>query len=116
MTGPIEQSSPKVKLFGTRNSAPAYSIRDFLQRCVVAFEWIELQNDEGGESLQTSKRTSYRAFGFYPKGSVSGLPVNPSRVDAKLGDHFLQAITNPDKPARITSGLPTTRPEPHLYA
>ena len=32
MTGPIEQSSATVKLFGARNSPPAYSIRDFLHR------------------------------------------------------------------------------------
>jgi hypothetical protein len=44
MTGNIEQSSAKIKLFGARNSPPAYSIRDFLQRRVVAFEWIELQD------------------------------------------------------------------------
>jgi beta-glucosidase len=57
MTGPIEQSSAKVKLFGTRNSPPAYSIRDFLERCDVAFEWIELQNDKGGA---TSLRLPHR--------------------------------------------------------
>src|ERR1700674_3948774 len=51
MTGPIEQSSARVKLFGARNSPPAYSIRDFLQRSIVAFEWIELQNDEEARSL-----------------------------------------------------------------
>lgn len=51
MTGPIEQSSARVNLFGARHSLPAYSIRDFLQRSIVAFEWIELQNDEEARSL-----------------------------------------------------------------
>jgi thioredoxin reductase (NADPH) len=46
MMGPMQQSSAKIKLFGTGNLPPAYSIRDFLQRSVVAFDWIELQNDE----------------------------------------------------------------------
>ena len=46
MMGPMQQSSAKIELFGSRNLPPAYSIRDFLQRSVVAFDWVELQNDE----------------------------------------------------------------------
>lgn len=36
----------KVKLYGQPNSAPAYEIRDFLNRSVVEFDWIELACDE----------------------------------------------------------------------
>src|SRR5258708_33838988 len=47
-----------------------------------------------------------------PKRITSGLPSPGSNRD-----HFPYAdFTNPDKPARITCGLPTTRSEPHLYA
>lgn len=43
---PNIQSSSKVKLYGLPNSALAYEIRDFLNRSVVEFDWIELTNDE----------------------------------------------------------------------
>ncbi|MEG4804747.1 FAD-dependent oxidoreductase [Microcoleus sp. ARI1-B5] len=36
----------KVKLYGQPNSAAAYEIRDFLNRSVVEFDWIELTSDE----------------------------------------------------------------------
>ncbi len=58
MTGPVEQSPAKIKLSDARNSLPAYSIRDFLQRSVVPFEWIDLQNDEAAND---SKRRNGRA-------------------------------------------------------
>jgi thioredoxin reductase (NADPH) len=35
-----------IKLYGTRGSTTAYSIRDFLQRSDVPFLWIELASDE----------------------------------------------------------------------
>lgn len=34
-----------VRLFGNRDSAEAWEIRDFLKRSVVAFDWIELSGD-----------------------------------------------------------------------
>ena len=36
----------RIKLYGTRGSSTAYSIRDFLQRSDVPFQWIELSSDE----------------------------------------------------------------------
>ncbi len=40
-------SNPRrVKLYGQPNSAAAYEIRDFLNRTVVEFDWIELVSDE----------------------------------------------------------------------
>lgn len=39
-------SSRKVKLYGQPNSAAAYEIRDFLNRSVVEYDWIELTCDE----------------------------------------------------------------------
>ncbi|MEO1145175.1 MAG: FAD-dependent oxidoreductase [Cyanobacteria bacterium J06638_22] len=35
-----------VKLYGQPNSAAAYEIRDFLNRSVVEFDWIELKSDQ----------------------------------------------------------------------
>jgi thioredoxin reductase (NADPH) len=41
------QSHPRVvRLFGNRDSAEAWAIRDFLKRSVVEFEWTELSGDE----------------------------------------------------------------------
>lgn len=35
-----------VRLFGNRDSAEAWEIRDFLKRSVVEFEWVEITGDE----------------------------------------------------------------------
>jgi thioredoxin reductase (NADPH) len=35
-----------ISLYGETNSREAYNLRDFLQRSVVAFNWIELKNDQ----------------------------------------------------------------------
>src|ERR1700719_3461705 len=40
-----------VKIFGKSASAQAYAMRDFLQRCDIPFEWIELKNDEQGREI-----------------------------------------------------------------
>jgi hypothetical protein len=40
MAPAVESSSITVKQFGAKHSPPAYAIRDFFQRSVVAFEWI----------------------------------------------------------------------------
>jgi thioredoxin reductase (NADPH) len=86
MAGPIEQKSAKVKLFGARNSPPAYSIRDFLQRSVVAFEWIELQNDEEARSLAhvDNLRDSRLPICLFPDGTRLESPTTRS-VAEKLG-------------------------------
>jgi thioredoxin reductase (NADPH) len=42
----VAEVEPKVRLYGTRGSAAAYAIRDFLYRSDVPFHWIELQTDE----------------------------------------------------------------------
>ncbi|MGA8012201.1 MAG: FAD-dependent oxidoreductase [Candidatus Acidiferrales bacterium] len=36
----------KIRILGTRGSAPAYAIRDFLHRMDVPFQWVELTTDE----------------------------------------------------------------------
>jgi thioredoxin reductase (NADPH) len=42
----MAQGDGHVVIYGTRGSAEAFAIRDFLQRCDVPFEWVELNNDE----------------------------------------------------------------------
>jgi thioredoxin reductase (NADPH) len=42
----VNQSDSKVLVFGTRGSAEAFAIRDFLHRCDVPFQWIEVSPDQ----------------------------------------------------------------------
>ena len=42
----MSETHHRIKLYGTRGSPAAYSIRDFLQRSDVPFQWIELTSDE----------------------------------------------------------------------
>lgn len=42
----MNQSDSKVLVFGTRGSAEAFTIRDFLHRCDVPFQWIEVSPDQ----------------------------------------------------------------------
>lgn len=42
----MSETSPKITLFGTRGSASAYQIRDFLHRCDAPFNYVELRTDE----------------------------------------------------------------------
>ena len=57
----ITQQLPRVKIIGKAGSATAYKIRDYLQRSDVAFEWIQLANDQqarteaGVDNLQDSR-------------------------------------------------------------
>jgi thioredoxin reductase (NADPH) len=47
----MDSSQPTIQVFGTRGSAVSYSIRDFLHRSDVPFEWIDLTSDEQVRSL-----------------------------------------------------------------
>ena len=47
MTGESNGAQAQVvRLFGHRDSAEAWKIRDFLKRSVVEFQWVELGSDE----------------------------------------------------------------------
>jgi thioredoxin reductase (NADPH) len=41
-----DQRTPVVKIYGKRGSSGGYSIRDFLHRCDIPFEWVELHSDD----------------------------------------------------------------------
>lgn len=47
----MDSNQPTIQVFGTRGSAVCYSIRDFLHRSDVPFEWIDLTSDEQVRSL-----------------------------------------------------------------
>ena len=46
----MDTSQATIRIFGTRGSAACYSIRDFLHRSDVPFQWIELTSDEQARS------------------------------------------------------------------
>ncbi|MFZ0883701.1 MAG: FAD-dependent oxidoreductase [Candidatus Acidiferrales bacterium] len=41
----------RVQVFGRAGCAAAYAIRDFLHRCDVPFEWVELKTDEQSRAI-----------------------------------------------------------------
>ena len=40
-----------VKIYGRMRSSEGYAIRDFLHRCDIPFEWVELNSDEEAAKL-----------------------------------------------------------------
>jgi thioredoxin reductase (NADPH) len=44
-------SSPHVTIYGKTGSPQAYAIRDFLQRCDIKFDWVEVNNDQVARSI-----------------------------------------------------------------
>jgi len=49
----MNDSEQQVLIFGMHGSAEAYAIRDFLHRCGVPFQWIDLANDEQARTKRT---------------------------------------------------------------
>lgn len=48
---PFGGSETHLKLYGEPNAVNAYELRDFLQRSVVRYEWIELKDDAAVQAL-----------------------------------------------------------------
>ncbi len=46
----MNETEPQVQILGTRGSADAHAIRDFLHRCDIRFQWIELSDDSQARS------------------------------------------------------------------
>ena len=42
----MNDTQPAIKIYGTRGSSACYSIRDFLHRSDVPFQWVDLASDE----------------------------------------------------------------------
>jgi thioredoxin reductase (NADPH) len=87
MSSTIAMSQPTgVRLFGVKHSPAAYAIRDFLQRSVVPFEWIELHTDEEARSLAEVEnlRDPRLPICLLPDGTRLNAPT-AREVAAKLG-------------------------------
>src|SRR5258706_9489960 len=46
MSNAVAKATVKVRLIGTAPSSEAFALRDFLQRSVVEFDWIEFGADD----------------------------------------------------------------------
>jgi thioredoxin reductase (NADPH) len=44
----MAEAGKRIQIVGRRGSSEAYALRDFLHRCDVLFDWIELQGNEKG--------------------------------------------------------------------
>jgi thioredoxin reductase (NADPH) len=81
-----EQRPPVVKIYGRRGSSDGYSIRDFLHRCDIPFEWVDLDSDESARQLAgvQSLRDSRLPVCVFPDGSRLECP-NVRQIVEKLG-------------------------------
>ncbi|HYO80499.1 MAG TPA: hypothetical protein VES20_03790 [Bryobacteraceae bacterium] len=83
MSATPERTTVKVKLFGVRGSPAAYTLRDFLQRSVVAFDWVELTTDEearaAGVQPYRTRASLYASFRMGPGLTLP--PCASSRTD-----------------------------------
>jgi thioredoxin reductase (NADPH) len=93
-----DNRSPLVRIYGRRNSSDGYAIRDFLHRCDIAFEWIELDSDQSARDLAGVQNLSDSRLPVcvFPDGTRLECPtvrqiveklgwfVNPSRSEYDL--------------------------------
>jgi thioredoxin reductase (NADPH) len=81
-----DKADATIRVLGTRGSALAYAIRDFLYRSDVPFEWVELTNNEQARSeAQVSGLDDERLPVFlFPDGTRLEHPT-VRRVTEKLG-------------------------------
>ncbi len=77
---------PLVKVCGRRGAAEGYAIRDFLYRCDIPFQWIELDSDEAARSVAQvqSLQDSRLPVCFFPDGSRLECPTIRQIIE-KLG-------------------------------
>ncbi len=82
----MDQPVSKVKIYGTRGSAAAYAIRDFLYRCDVPFEYVELGDDEQARTLTSASSLSDQRLPIcvFPDGTRLERPT-VRQVTEKLG-------------------------------
>src|ERR1700733_2648466 len=74
-----------VKVFGRTGCAAAYAVRDFLHRCDVPFEWIELKTNEQARTIGVDSINDSRLpVCVFPDGARM---QNPSirQITEKLG-------------------------------
>jgi len=86
MSSTSSTSPPRVKIIGKPGSALAYTIRDFLHRSDVPFEWVEVTNDEQarGEAGVQHLNDSRLPVCIFPDGTRLECPT-VRQITAKLG-------------------------------
>src|ERR1700686_3537873 len=82
----MNESEHAVVIFGTRGSSEAYAIRDFLHRCGIRFQWIELGDDEQARSQAqvTGLNDNRLPICVFPDGSRMQHPT-VRQITEKLG-------------------------------
>jgi thioredoxin reductase (NADPH) len=76
-----EKPAPLVKIVGSRGNAHGYAIRDFLHRCDIPFEWVELDGDQAaGQHL----KDAHLPVCLFPDGSRLECP-SVRQIVEKLG-------------------------------
>ncbi|MFZ0860049.1 MAG: FAD-dependent oxidoreductase [Candidatus Sulfotelmatobacter sp.] len=82
----MSDADHKIQLFGTRGSAEAYAIRDFLHRCDQPFRWIELNKDEQArtDAQVTGLADKRLPICIFPDGATLERPT-VRQVSEKLG-------------------------------
>jgi thioredoxin reductase (NADPH) len=82
----MNDSGQQVLIFGTHGSAEAYAIRDFLHRCGVPFQWIDLANDEQARTQAhvTGTNDNRLPICIFPDGTQMEHPT-VRQITEKLG-------------------------------
>src|SRR5277367_2182412 len=78
-------SSIHITIYGRTRSSEAYAIRDFLQRCDVKFDWVEVNSDEEARSIGLSNSSDPRLpVCIFPDGTRMEKPT-VRQIIGKLG-------------------------------
>jgi thioredoxin reductase (NADPH) len=82
----MSEAEKKIQIIGRRGSSEAYALRDFLHRCDVPFDWMELRNGADTKSMQQGNVLNGRRLPVcvFPDGSVLEA-ATPRQVSEKLG-------------------------------
>ena len=76
---------PEVKIYGRQGSTEGYSIRDFLHRSQVPFEWIELSSDDAARAVGVQHARDPRLpVCLFPDGTRLECPTI-RQITEKLG-------------------------------
>lgn len=76
----------KIQIIGRRGSSEAYALRDFLHRCDVPFDWMELRSGEDANAMAQGNELNGRRLPVcvFPDGTVLEA-ATPRQVSEKLG-------------------------------
>jgi thioredoxin reductase (NADPH) len=78
-------SSPHVTVYGRTGSSQAYAIRDFLHRCDIKFDWVEVNSDEVARPIGLSNSDDARLpVCIFPDGTRMENPTIRQIIE-KLG-------------------------------